>query len=153
MVRTPHRAEQGTQAGYPPARPPRMTDAAPWRLAGDVLLVEDNALIAMEAEELLLSLGAGRCHVAANLRQAITILREQRLSFAMLDYMLGEDTSEEIGNRLADSGIPFIFASGYDAMPAAAQRFAEVPVVVKPYSRADVERAVIASRNGPAGTE
>ena len=115
-------------------------------LSGNVLLVEDNALIAMEAEELLLSMGAQQCHIAANLEQAREILRQVPLTFAMLDYKLGEETSESVGDDLAAAGVPFIVASGYASMPESGEGFRSVPIVPKPYAREDIERAILQCR-------
>lgn len=84
-----------------------------FRLAGTVLLLEDNMLIALDAEETLLSLGATCVRVANNVHEAMRLLDLESPAFALLDINLGEETSLPVADRLRASGIPYAFATGY----------------------------------------
>lgn len=106
------------------------------------MVVEDNMIIAMEAEEILRELGFGDCHVCGSVRSALQIMADQPIAFALLDIDLGGETSEAIALALRDTGTPFIFASGYDDHPALASEFGNVPVVAKPYTGDDIAAAV-----------
>lgn len=106
------------------------------------LVVEDNMIIAMEAEEILRDLGYGDCHVCGSVRGALQIMADHPIAFALLDIDLGNETSEEVAASLRANGTPFIFASGYDEFPALAQDLTSVPVVTKPYTSKDIAAAM-----------
>lgn len=111
-------------------------------LRGEALIVEDNLIIAMEAEEILLGLGSPRCHVASTVRASLEILDRASITFALLDIDLGEETCEAVALRLLALGTPFIFASGYDEFPGFSNVFGAVPVVLKPYTEQDIAAAI-----------
>lgn len=113
----------------------------------EALIVEDNLIIAMEAEEILLGLGNPRCHVASSVRAALDILDREPVGFALLDIDLGEETCEAVALRLMALGTPFIFASGYDEFPGFSDVFAAVPVVLKPYTEEDIAAAIAGLAN------
>ncbi|RZL84824.1 MAG: GAF domain-containing protein [Sphingomonas sp.] len=109
-----------------------------YRIDGVALLVEDNIIIALEAEQLLIDLGAESVRVASSVEEALRLLDEETLSFALLDINLGTETSWPIARRLRDLGVPFIFASGYgDAIDFPIEH-RQVPVATKPYSKASI---------------
>lgn len=107
-----------------------------------VLLVEDNMLIALEAEDMLRSLGASDVFVAATLRDADRLVAEHRFHFAMLDINVGQGTSFELATRLKTAGTPFIFASGYGDELALGRREGYEVVIQKPYDRDHLLRAI-----------
>lgn len=106
------------------------------------LVVEDNMLIAMEAEEILRDLGYEDCHVCGSVRSALKLIADHPITFALLDIDLGSETSEEIASTLLSQGTPFIFASGYNEYPELAKDLIEVPVVTKPYTAGDVASVI-----------
>jgi CheY-like chemotaxis protein len=106
------------------------------------LVVEDNMIIAMEAEEILRELGYADCHVCGSVRGAMQIIADNPINFALLDIDLGSETSEEIAAMLLAKGTPFIFASGYNEFPQIAESLAGVPVVTKPYTGGDIASAI-----------
>lgn len=83
------------------------------RLAGTVLLVEDNIIIALEAEDVLLSLGADSVVVASGVTEALRLLALETPSFALLDINLGAEMSWPIASRLRELGVRYAFATGY----------------------------------------
>jgi DNA-binding NtrC family response regulator len=109
---------------------------------GSALVVEDNMIIAMEAEEILRDLGYADCHVCGSVRGAMQIISDNSIGFALLDIDLGNETSEEIAALLQAKGTPFIFASGYSEFPEIADTLAGVPVVNKPYTGNDIAEAI-----------
>jgi CheY-like chemotaxis protein len=109
---------------------------------GSALVVEDNMIIAMEAEEILHELGYANCHVCGSVRGAMQFIADNSISFALLDIDLGCETSEEIAATLHARGTPFIFASGYKEFPEIAESLASVPVVTKPYTGGDIAAAI-----------
>jgi CheY-like chemotaxis protein len=105
-----------------------------------VLVVEDNPLIALDAEESFRALGVASVDVAASSGQALALLDRTAPDFALLDFNLGGETSEPVARALERRGIPFAFASGYSEVEAMTARFARmVAILLKPYRKADLE--------------
>lgn len=100
----------------------------------DVLLVEDSLLIALDGEAMLQEAGAATVEVVSNAEAALRFIAAKTCSVAVLDVNLGSGTSIPVADELANRGIPFIFASGYNDSSTIPQRFRHVPIVVKPYS-------------------
>lgn len=98
----------------------------------DILIVEDQALIALDLEGLLLGLGARECWMAPNVRDALTLLDTTTLTLAVVDFNLGEETAEVVADRLGAMGVPFVFFTGYGQGLQLPERFRDVPIVSKP---------------------
>jgi light-regulated signal transduction histidine kinase (bacteriophytochrome) len=119
----------------PPPRQeaPRTPDPRP--LEGlSILLVEDQALIAMDIEEMLNDIGAREVVTYATLPDAFEVLAASNPDIAVLDFNLGSETSEPIATALAARNIPFIFSTGYREGTGIPGQFADVVVVRKPTS-------------------
>nr|WP_018326721.1 response regulator [Rhizobium giardinii] len=99
-----------------------------------VLVLEDNLLIAMEAEDILKSLGVEHVEIATDLTQAAALIEQQTFDFVFLDVKLGPHTSFDFAGVLIARGIAFGFVSGYgeDASFPAALR--DVPRIGKPFN-------------------
>ncbi|MBB36317.1 MAG: two-component system sensor histidine kinase/response regulator [Hirschia sp.] len=111
-------------------------------LSGDVLLVEDNIIIALDTEEALLELGATRVHVASTVESAMEILDEHTPSLALLDLNLGDETSEPIAERLESMGVTFVFGTGYGELAPVKDRFTNVTFLQKPYDVKDILKII-----------
>ncbi|SEL71587.1 Bacteriophytochrome (light-regulated signal transduction histidine kinase) [Bosea lupini] len=115
-------------------------------LAGKtVLLVEDQFLIAMEVEEMLRGLGAGEVISCASVREALAAIGRRKPECAVLDVSLGAENSDAVAQRLRELEVPYIFATGYDAVPSLE---AGVPALRKPYTRAALASALAALSRG-----
>lgn len=79
-----------------------------------VLVLEDNFLIALDAEDMLKKLGIQHVEIAGNIAQASALVAENAFDFALLDVDLGHETSFGFAEGLAARGIAFGFVSGYD---------------------------------------
>jgi light-regulated signal transduction histidine kinase (bacteriophytochrome) len=118
----------------------RKTSAQPGIVAGrplvnlKVMLVEDQALIALDTEELLRELGADEVVTSPDVATALNLLMVGSPDVAVLDLNLGNETSEAIADSLDQKGVPFVFATGYQDSATIPARFADVPVVRKPIS-------------------
>lgn len=117
-------------------------EEGPRVLQGRALLVEDNLIIALDAEEMLIRLGAEGVDVAASVRDALSIIERQPPDFAMLDVNLTGETSFPIAERLLLAKVPFVFATGYGDDLAMPSEFAGARIVSKPYEEADVIAAL-----------
>jgi two-component sensor histidine kinase/CheY-like chemotaxis protein len=116
-------------------RSPTNSDQLP-KLLKKCLIVEDNLFIAIDAEDLLRSIGAGSVHVAKSLEEAINAVEEQEFSFALLDLNLGDVNSLPVARLLRARAIPFAFGTGYGDCLSTNEVFSDVPVISKPYNRA-----------------
>ncbi|VWX54896.1 HWE histidine kinase domain-containing protein [Novosphingobium sp. 9U] len=123
-------------------------ESAPELFSASALIVEDNVIIAMEAEDVLRGLGFADCQIVGSVRAALALLDTATVSFAMLDVNLGKETSEDIAAALHARGIPFIFASGYGDRSFTTTRYDGVPVITKPYSERDVRAAIARLKHG-----
>jgi light-regulated signal transduction histidine kinase (bacteriophytochrome) len=99
-----------------------------------VLLVEDSLIVAMDAEDVLIGLGADRVVTAAGVRAAKEEIERNAIDAAILDINLGDQTSLPIADELAERSIPFLFASGYGEQARLPDQFADIPVLRKPYA-------------------
>jgi len=106
---------------------------APQKLHGrTVLVVEDESLVSMLAEDILAEAGA-QVLVAGHLPRALELAQAREIDCAILDVNLGYgDTSYPVAEVLRAREIPFIFASGYGA-DAGDPDFGDRPVVNKPF--------------------
>jgi light-regulated signal transduction histidine kinase (bacteriophytochrome)/CheY-like chemotaxis protein len=112
------------------------------QLGGDVLLVEDNLIIALDAEAMLLSLGARHVFVASNVKDALAILDHETPTFALLDVNLGTQNSFPIADRLFEMNIQFIFATGYGSGINYPPDQKSPPFITKPYTRESIAKAL-----------
>jgi CheY-like chemotaxis protein len=124
------------------SREPAELTAATALVPPCVLLVEDNVIIAWDAEETLKGLGVGLVITASSVSQALAAIEKQPPSFALLDVDLGLETSFAVAEQLMGSGIPFAFVTGYGEQIALPAIFADVPKIGKPYT-GDTLRAVL----------
>lgn len=106
-----------------------------------VLLVEDSLMIALECEASLLELGAREVLMAATVADAKAHLAERAVDLAVLDFNLGQDSSLTVADDLSDRGAPMIFATGYGEALPLPQKHLGAPVIVKPYTVAELRRA------------
>lgn len=108
-----------------------------------VLVLEDEALIAMDVEQLCRDGGAAEVTIVQELDQ-IALDNLAAFDVAIVDLSLGGKSTLGLAARLRERGIPFIFASGYSLAEEAAADFPGVPLVPKPYSGEDLVEAVAA---------
>jgi len=111
-------------------------------ISGEVLLVEDNMIIALDSEDALSELGAAKVHVAANVAAALDILERETISLALLDVNLGGETSEPIAAALQAHSITFLFATGYGDTAAIGQQFPNAGIIQKPYNKNTIAAAL-----------
>jgi CheY-like chemotaxis protein len=103
-------------------------------MPNDVLIVEDDPIIAIDFEDTLLGFGVKNVRTAANVVRALTLIAERPPDFALLDVSLVREKSFAIAERLDALKIPYAFVTGYGAdvrLPAA---FADKPRLTKPSS-------------------
>ncbi|MFN3172725.1 MAG: response regulator [Hyphomicrobiales bacterium] len=108
------------------------------------LLVEDSAMIAMDIEDILHEHGIDNVRLATTLEEADHHLTDT-IDVAVLDFSLGEETTELLAIRMKDLGIPFIFVSGFAEKVGLDETLKGVPIVTKPFQPEDLMAAVNAA--------
>ena len=82
-------------------------------LAGrSILIVEDEPLIALGIVQAFEVAGA-EVKAARTLAEAKSLVEQDPLSAAVLDFGLGDDDADALCERLAARSIPFVLHSGY----------------------------------------
>ncbi len=106
------------------------------------LVVEDNMLIAMDAEEALQELGAAAVKLCPNVASALDSIAAARFDVALLDVSLGDETSEAIAVALRAHGTPFVVTTGFGDYIRDISAYAGAPVLTKPYAPAALSQAL-----------
>ena len=99
-----------------------------------VLIVEDNALIALDCQDILLDFGVPRVEIAATTGAAASVLASTPIHAAFLDLRLGNETSHRIADQLRSNEIPFCFATGSSDPKDIPARYALAEVLQKPFT-------------------
>ncbi len=102
------------------------------------LIVEDQALPAMDLKSTLNVCGFQNSIIAGSGKKAITLIENEKFSFATLDIKLSDNISGiEVGKILNKKNIPFIFISAF-ANPEnfeLAKRLNPLGIFEKPYDK------------------
>lgn len=108
----------------------------------NVLIVEDEAIIALMLQEILLSVGHQVIGIAANAERAKVIATEELPDVALLDIRLGKGGSGvEVARWLKQQGVPSLFITG-SPQDAEANRDAVLGYVPKPFGDYEVIAAL-----------
>jgi light-regulated signal transduction histidine kinase (bacteriophytochrome) len=107
-----------------------------------VLLLEDNLIVALEAENLLHELGAASVTAVSSISGAINLCNSKSFDFAVLDINLGFENSLSFAGRLRESKIPFVFASGYGEQRSSGESRISELTVSKPYDLESLSAAI-----------
>jgi DNA-binding NtrC family response regulator len=107
-----------------------------------VLVVEDSMLIALDAEDALRACGVGKVVIAGNVAAALAAIASECPDFAVLDFNLGDETSEAVAAALGRAGVPYCFATGYGDALERAHASPPYGVLKKPYSQRDIAQVL-----------
>ncbi|MEA1672679.1 response regulator [Nitrospirillum sp. BR 11163] len=107
-----------------------------------VLVVDDEAMVAMMMEQALLDLGATVVGPVGTLPQALDLARAGGIDCAILDVNLQGAPIYPVADLLAKAGVPFVFLTGYDRVTLD-DRYQGTPVLQKPVRLSDLERALL----------
>ena len=103
-----------------------------------VFVVEDEALVALNLEDMLHELGCTVIGPAMRLERANRMV-DQGLAAdaAILDVNIAGEMVHGLARRLAEQGLPIVFATGY-GLAGLASEFQDYPVLQKPYTSEEV---------------
>jgi PAS domain S-box-containing protein len=111
-----------------------------------VLVVEDEALVAMMIQEFLTECGHSVIGPISRASEALLAAKEGDFDTAILDINLGDGMAYPVAEVLSARGIPFVFVTGYEA-DTVDDRFSDAPVLQKPIERQMLQRIFLPSVN------
>jgi CheY-like chemotaxis protein len=114
------------------------TDGMP----NDVLIVEDDPIIALDFEETIRGLGVKMVRTVASVARALQVIAEQAPDFALLDVGLAYEKSYAVAERLQALKVPFAFVTGYSTEVKLPTAFANQPRLPKPFTTEALQAAL-----------
>jgi len=109
-----------------------------------VLVVEDEALVAVQLEDMLADLGCAIIGPASRVCQALDLLGGQRVDAAVLDLNVAGELVYPVADALASRALPYIFATGYGAAGLIGP-YRSRPVLQKPFLQSQLRKAMLDS--------
>jgi len=112
----------------------------------DILIVEDDLILALDMQEAALRLGVAVARTASSVAEALDMIAARAPDFALLNVSLGSESSLAIADPLDALDVRFGFVTGYGAHAPQLLRFADRPKLIKPYT-ADEFAAMLGNWN------
>lgn len=109
-----------------------------------ILVVEDEAMIAMLIEDILVSVGARVIGLAATVEEALAAIERERPDAVTLDGNLNDEMSGAVAARLRELRVPFLLVTGYVDRTLADAQLASAPRLEKPFTTTTLLRAAAA---------
>jgi DNA-binding response OmpR family regulator len=114
-----------------------------------VLVVEDDAMIAMLLVEVLAEMGHDVCAIETSEDAAVAAAVRCRPDFMIVDARLGDGSGVSAVEKMHRTGsIPHVFVSGDISMVTALRP--DAVVIQKPFRESDLARAIQCALGGPA---
>jgi two-component SAPR family response regulator len=99
-----------------------------------IMIVEDEALVAISLSVLLTELGFGVVGPYSKVTEGMAALKDEAVHFAILDINLGGEFVYPLADILRDAHVPFVFVTGY-CKENVDRRFLNVEILQKPIER------------------
>lgn len=106
----------------------------------NVLIVEDETLLALMLEDLLLDIGHHVVH-AGSLPDAMEAVEREHFDAAILDINIAGRDVFPVASRLRELHTPFVFASAHDAGRIGSE-FSQEQLISKPYTIGQVQQSL-----------
>jgi CheY-like chemotaxis protein len=106
-----------------------------------VLVIEDEALVAMLIEDMIHDSGDEMVGAASTLTDALALARDAQADVALLDINLGGALAYPVADVLRERGMPIVFTSGYGSA-GLIERFQDCPILDKPFDQYSLEKAI-----------
>jgi PAS domain S-box-containing protein len=141
----PVKGRNGKAPEAQPTAPPKAITVTGNR----VMIVEDEALVAMALRESLDELGFSVIGPFNRISEAMIALRNNRIDAAVLDVNLGGELIYPLADVLVADHVPFVFITGYGAEEIE-PRYAHVPILQKPIEAGALKSVFV--RPAPSGS-
>lgn len=114
------------------------------QIATDILIIEDEALIALDLENLVENLGHRSIGVARTRSEAIAMARTRRPGLILADIQLADGSSglDAVNDMLNSFEVPVIFVTAYPERFLSGERPEPAFLVSKPYRQSTVSALV-----------
>jgi CheY-like chemotaxis protein len=107
-----------------------------------VFIVEDEPILAMNAEDMLNELGHTVSASTTRLDTALALAENSEFNFAILDINLAGSKSFQVADILRKKRIPFIFTTGYGVNGLDAN-FRGQHLLTKPFGVRELEHMIV----------
>lgn len=114
-----------------------------------VLLAERDVLVAMDLASELETAGIATVGITASMVEALKLVDDKQVDFALLNVGLREGASFPLAKRLTALGIPFAFLTSFEQEDIAPE-FRNVPRISKPQYTCEIAKSVCKLLEGPA---
>lgn len=113
-------------------------------LSTDVLIIEDEPIIAMDLEAVVTSLGHRVMHVARTRREAVAAMADHRPGLVLADIQLADGSNglDAVKEILAVCSVPVVFITAYPERLLTGSRPEPTFLITKPF-RTDAVKAII----------
>lgn len=115
-----------------------------------ILIVEDEAMIACDLEDVVLSCGA-KAAVCLDLISALTKAEQDEFDAAILDYNLGGQTVLPVADLLHRKGIPFVFNTAIADFENLSERYQGAQICRKPAQESELVAMLVQLTSGGPG--
>ena len=113
-----------------------------------ILIVEDEALIAIQLESALVGLGHHVEAIATRVNKAVLLARTIDIDFAILDINVAGTQSFPVADILRGRGISFMFATGYGTA-GLVDGYRDEITLRKPYGLEELVRSMARAFRAP----
>ena len=116
-------------------------------MAGDILagrpilLVEDDAMVALEIKRMLHSIGVDVVGPAWSMKYALELIRSRKVDAAVVDLNLRDGRAEPALLALADRAIPFLVITGQSLKLE--EPLNRAPVLTKPFTASHLKSSLL----------
>ena len=110
----------------------------------DVLIIEDEPIIAMDIETIVRDLGHNVTGVAVTRDEAVQLAMAQRPGLVLADIQLADDSSgiDAVKDILAEFSVPVIFITAFPERLLTGERPEPTFLITKPFQRSTVKAQI-----------
>jgi DNA-binding NtrC family response regulator len=110
-----------------------------------ILVVEDDALIALDCQQSLQDAGAIQVEIAKSMSEVSLLLSHTSFDIAVIDIFLGAETGIPIAELMVNAGAAFVFCSGATIEIELPSALKGAVTIQKPYSTSGLINVIRAS--------
>lgn len=110
----------------------------------DVLIIEDEPIIAMDIETIVRDLGHDVTGIAVTRDEAVALAKQKRPGLVLADIQLADDSSgiDAVKDILAEFSVPVIFITAFPERLLTGERPEPTFLITKPFQRSTVKAAI-----------